>query len=156
MQIHSLDLTDDFSLIGIHSSEEDYRLAYLLNKNLNTRFSKFKHQLDFENNTASYAVFEFIDENHQLTNHLISNKYIGDVTNSESETTDLFSNEISLSNTNYLIPEKRKVDYFLKIEGDISTSELNNTIDKINNINQIITSYKINPSNLKSKDFLIF
>ena len=56
----------------------------------------------------------------------------------------------------YLISEKKKVDYFLKIEGDISTGELNNTIGEINKIKQVITSYKICPSNLKSKDFLTF
>ena len=154
MQIHSLELTDDYSLIGIHTSEEDYRLAFLLNQTLHTKFSKFKHHLDFKNKSASFSIFEFNDANNQLTNYLISNKFIGNTTGTTKS--DLFSDEISFSNISYLIPEKRKIDYFLKIEGDISTRELNNTVDKINTINQIITSYKINLSNLKSKNYLIF
>ena len=32
MQLLTLDLEDDYLLIGIHSTEEDYRLAYLINK----------------------------------------------------------------------------------------------------------------------------
>lgn len=154
MQIHSLELANDYSLIGIHTSEEDYRLAFLLNQTLQTMFIKFKHHLDFKNKSASFSVFEYIDEKNQLTNHLISNKYIGDATGEIK--TNLFSNEISYSNVSYLISEKKKVDYFLKIEGDISTIDLNKTIAKINDINQIITSYKICPMLLKSKDNLIF
>lgn len=154
MQIHSLELADDYSLIGIHTSEEDYKLAYLLNLNLNTSFTKFKYQLDFENKKASFSIFEFIDKENQLSNYLISNKYIGDDTANLKP--NLFSDNINYSTTSYLIPEKKNVDYFLKIEGEISALKLRKTIKKLNNIHQIITSYNINSSNLKSKDFLIF
>ena len=154
MQIHSLELADNYSLIGIHSSEEDYRLAFLLNQYLNTKFSKLKQQLDFHNNSASFSVFEFIDERSQLSNHLIANKFIGNAQLSAEP--NLFSNETTFSNISYLIREKKTVDFFLKIEGDISNNELNKTIDKINCINQVITSYKIDPDGLRSKDHLIF
>ena len=154
MHIHSLELADDYSLIGIHTTEEDYRLAFLLNQNLNTKFCKYKHDLDFENNIASFSIFEFINETNRSTNYLISNKFIGN--DSATSEINLFSSEVTFSQTSYLISEKKKVDYFLKIEGDISTRELNSTIGKINQIKQIITSYKICPSSLKSKDFLIF
>ena len=154
MQKYELELANDYSLIGIHSSEEDYRLAYLLNVCLQTKFSKSKHNLDFKNRSDSFSIFEFEDNSCQLTNFLISNKFIGDATGSIE--TNLFSKNISFSNVSYLIPEKRKIDYFLKIEGDISKTELNKTIRKINNINQIITSYQIDPSTLISKDYLIF
>ena len=154
MQKHELELANDYSLIGIHSSEEDYRLAYLLNVHLSTKFSKSKHNLDFKNRSDSFSIFEFEDNNDQLTNFLISNKFIGDATGSLE--TNLFSKDISFSNVSYLITEIKKVDYFLKIDGDISITKLNNTIKKINNINQVITSYQIDPSSLKSKDYLIF
>ena len=49
MQIHALGFgdfcEDEYSLIGIHTALEDYKLAYLLNKNLNTHFSKSKKNL---------------------------------------------------------------------------------------------------------------
>jgi hypothetical protein len=154
MQIHSLDLVDDYSLIGIHSSEEDYRLAYLLNHHLSTKFIKSDLNLDFKNKNASFPIFEFIDEKTQLANYLISNKYIGNT--SVNTGLNLFSQNELFSSTSYLISEKRNVDYFIKIEGDISSIELFKTIEKLNKINQIVTSYTINPNKLNSKDFLIF
>jgi len=154
MRLELLELEENYSLIGIHTSEEDYRLAYLLNKYFNTSFSKFEHPLDFENNNASFSVYEFIDQNKQQETYLISNKFISNHT--QISNADLFSDNISYSTTNYLIPEKKKVDFFLKIEGDTSAIEIKKIINKLNNIHQIITSYSINPTQLKSKDFLIF
>ncbi|MGK0307829.1 MAG: hypothetical protein ACI8RP_000785 [Urechidicola sp.] len=154
MQIHSLDLVDDYSLIGIHSSEEDYKLAYLLNFHLNTKFTKSDVDLDFKNINASFPIFEFIDEKNQLANYLISNKCIGNT--SANTGTNLFSKNEFFSSTSYLISEKKNVDYFIKIEGDVSSVELFKTIKKLNRINQIVASYTINPNKLNSKDFLIF
>ena len=52
MQVHSLDIEDfgddNYTLIGIHTSLEDFKLAYLLNNNLDTLFSKAEYSLDFE------------------------------------------------------------------------------------------------------------
>ena len=149
-----LEELEDYSLIGIHTSEEDYRLAYLLNKNLNTAFSKYHQHLDFKNNNATFSVYEFNDEKKQQESFLISNKFIGNYT--QISNANLFSDSISYSTTSYLIPEKKRVDFFLKIEGETSTDEIKRIIDKLNNIHQIITSYNIDPSELKSKDFLIF
>lgn len=149
-----LDLGDDYSLIGIHTSEEDYRLAFLLNQQLKTNFTNSKNHLDFKNGAASFSIFEFIDEQHQLTKHLIANKFVGE--ERQSTELNLFTSEVQFSNISYLIPEKKKIDYFLKIEGDINPNELNKIIDRINSINQVITSYQINPTDLKSKDYLIF
>lgn len=154
MQIHSLDLVDDYSLIGIHSSEEDYKLAYLLNFHLNTKFIRSELNLDFKDKNASFPIFEFIDEKNQLANYLISNKYIGNY--SANVGTNLFSKNELFSSTSYLISEKKNVDYFIKIEGEVSSLELFKTIEKLNKINQIVTSYSINPNKLNSKDFLIF
>lgn len=154
MQVHALDLIDNFSLIGIHTSEEDYKLAYLLNKHLLTQFKKSSEYLDFKNKKASFPIFKFIDKNKQLSSYLIPNKTIGK--NSENTTENLFSKEEFFSSTAYLIQEKKKIDYFLKIEGEITNVALNKTIEKINKIEQIITSYQIDPLRLASKDYLIF
>ena len=150
----SLELIEDYSLIGIHTSEEDYRLAYLLNKNLNTTFSKSKINLDFKNGNATFTVFEFFDEYKQQEFFLISNKCIEKQVLPVSP--DLFSDSINYSSTSYLIAEKKKVDFFLKIKGTLLNIDLKKIIDKLNNIQQIITSYNINPSDLKSGDYLIF
>ena len=156
MHIHELEIEECYNLIGIHSAEEDYKIAYLLNRDLNTSFKRFKHNLDFKNKNASFSVFEFNDEITQLNTYLISNKYIEDSSENTNTFGGLFSENISFSSNFYLIPEKKSVDYFLKLEGEITTFDLRKLIKKLNTIPQIITSYNINPSTLKSKDFLIF
>ena len=154
MQIHSLNLVDEYSLIGIHTSEEDFRLAYLLNSNLHTKFTRSSFNLDFKNKNASFPIFEFLNEEKQLATYLISNKCVGNT--SENSAVNLFSQNEFFSSTTYLIREKKNVDYFMKIEGDISIIEIYKTIEELNKINQIVTSYHINPLKLSSKDFLIF
>lgn len=152
MQLLTLDFEVDFNLIGIHSSEEDYRLAYLLNKHLKTKFNRYKFNLDFENSNAQYPMFEYIDDAHFINYYLINNKYIENV--NANNNVGLFGG--NFSTTSYLIPEKKKVDYFLKIEGCNKMSFIQQMIDQLNEIDQIMTSYSIDPNNLKTKDYLIF
>ena len=152
MQLLTLDFDVDFSLIGIHSTEEDYRLAYLLNQHLSTKFNRFKTALDFENSNAVFPIFEFIDENNFINYYLINNKHIENA--KKQENVGLFGG--NFSTTTYLIQEKKNVDYFLKIEGCNNMKFIQNTVNRLNSINQIITSYSIDPNNLKTKDYLIF
>ena len=156
MQIHSLELNDfsddNYTLIGIHSTLEEYKLAYLLNQKLNTRFVLANYSLDFQNknNNAIFSIYEFINTKFSQSWFLISNKYSN---NLDEISTGLFqSNEI----TTYLIPEKRRVDFFLKLEGDFNYDYITKKIEEINSVNQVITSYEIDTNTLKSKDFLIF
>jgi len=156
MQIHALEI-DDFSddnyiLIGIHSALEEFQMAYLLNQHLNTAFMRSKDSLDFENknNNASFSIYEYENTKFSQFWFLIANKYVDTF---ENQSTGFFkSNEV----TTYLIPEQKKVDFFLKLEGDFDPQFIQKTLEIINHINQVITSYTIDVANLKSKDFLIF
>lgn len=152
MQLLTFDSEDDYSLIGIHSTEEDYRLAYLLNSFLKIKLKRFKHNLDFQNSTAEFPLFEFKDELNFINYYLINNKYIAQVDNQYKE--GLFGG--NYSTTSYLIPEKKKVDFFLKIEGCNKEDFIQNLVVELNNISQIITSYSIETTTLKSKENLIF
>lgn len=156
MQIHSLELDDfsddNYTLIGIHSTLEEYKLAYVLNQKLGTGFVKSDKTLDFKNkkNNASFPIYEFKNTAYNHDWFLISNQFTND---EEVTSTGLFqSNEITM----YLIPEKKKVDYFLKLLGDFDLEYIVRTVDQINKMNQVITSYTIDPNILKSKEFLIF
>ena len=79
MQIHSLELNDfsddNYTLIGIHSTLEEYKLAYLLNQKLNTRFVLANYSLDFQNknNNAIFSIYEFINTKFSQSWFLISN-----------------------------------------------------------------------------------
>lgn len=147
----NFDIEEDFLLLGIHSYEEDYKLAYLLNKYLNFSFCKSKNKLDFGDSEKSFDFFTYKDQKKCITLYLINNKFIHQKT--KKITNSLF--EEGYTSVEYLIPEYKKVDYFLKIEnGNITyTKQL---IKNITKIQQITTSYIININQLKSKNNLIF
>ena len=156
MHVHSLDFHDfseeDYYLVGIHTAIEDYKLAYLLNNSLKTHFKKASYSLDFQNkkNKASFSVFSYTNEKYDFDWFLISNNYTEESTNKND--TILFSTETKT----YLIPEKKNVDYFIKIVGEADYSYLKRSVEKLNEIPQIVTSYLIDKNTLKSKDYLIF
>ena len=156
MQVHALEMDDfceeEYSLIGIHSTLEDYKLAYLLNKNLNTRFYKAKEDLKFviEEKKASFSIYNYENIEYDYEWFLIANSY-----KTENQTA---SNALLLTSETitYLIPEKKKVDFFLKISGDSEYEFVMKTINSIKSIDNVITAYSIDKNTLKSKDFLIF
>ena len=152
MQQLTFDLEDDYSLIGIHSTEEDYRLAYLLNNYLKIKLARYKYNLDFKNSTAIFPLFEYKDEENDVNYYLINNKYTELVDNQYKE--GLFGG--NYSTTSYLIPEKKKIDFLLKIESCNNEDFIQNLVSNLNKINQIITSYSIELISLKSKENLIF
>jgi hypothetical protein len=54
----------------------------------------------------------------------------------------------------YLIPELKKVDYFLKIEeASLSTEQI---VNAIHSIDRVEAAYSINTNQIKSKNNLIF
>lgn len=156
MQIHSLGLEDfcedEYSLIGIHTTLEDFKLAYLLNKYLCTSFYKSREDLNFEDlqKKASFSIFNYTSCKHDFDWFLISNSSKAE---NQKETNELL---ITSETKTYLIPEKKKVDFFIKISGDLEDSFMSETVNKIKKIEQVITSYLIDKNTLKSKDFLIF
>ena len=156
MQIYALDFDvsfeEEYTLVGIHTALEDYKLAYLLNKNLQTRFSKAKEELKFEKekNEACFSLYNYKEAKCEFDWFLISNNF--KIENETRNTELLLSTEI----ITYLIPEKKKVDFFLKISGDIQYEFVTKTIEKIKRIDQIVTAYTIDKNSLKSKDFLTF
>jgi len=151
MHVVTFDLEDDYLLIGIHSTEEDYRLAYLINKFLNTKFINYKQSLDFKNSNAEFPLYEYKNEKTYLNYYLINNKCLRVV--DEQNNTGLFGG--NYSTTSYLLPEKKKVDFLLKIEG-CTREFILEIVEKLNKIDQIITSYQIETDTLKSKNNLIF
>lgn len=145
----------DYGLIGIHCSIEDYRLAFFLNKYLKINLSRKHKDLDF-NNQVHYPMFEWYDERKLITWNLVSNSCKVESQLIESSVS-LFSNPQTTTKTHYLIPEYRKVNYFLKItEEDIRETKTKRTLNQILNIPQVVTAYNLNPDNLKSKNNLIF
>ncbi|MFD0993822.1 IPExxxVDY family protein [Tenacibaculum geojense] len=156
MPVYSLEIDDfsdnDYALIGIHTTLEDYKLAFFLNQHLKTNFKRASYNLDFENKNynSSFAVYENKNASQHFDWYLISNVF---KTKIQSNTAGLFPE----SDTKvYLIPEKKRVDFFIKIDGEFDYEYIVKTVEAINKLPQVITSYSIETNTLKSKESLIF
>ncbi len=132
-----LSLEDDFDfiLIGISCHTKDYRLCWKLNKVLNSDLVRTKDlEISRKGEVTSFSFYEFIDEDNYLEYYLISN----------------------LGNNGYLISEQKKVDFFLMLKGNTSANQIQDFICKINSLSLVLTSFKIDPTQLKSKQNLLF
>lgn len=143
---------DEFFLVGIHTALEDFRLAYLLNVALKTSLIKTNDNLMLNNvkKKACFSIFTYENPKYEDQWDLIAN----------SSKTEIYTEDnpllVNTEIKSFLIPELKKVDYFLKITGNLTSEYVNKTIKKIQSIEQIITSYLIDQKKLKSKEYLIF
>lgn len=161
MAIHKLHLEEfdeiDYQLIAIHSSLEDYRLAYYINQNLPINLKKENCNIQISNKEGETQFTRFVfEDSKDIVWNLVQNKNDVFVPSQNSnqglfaETNNKFSTKI------YLIPEFKKVDYFLKIENgevNIDMSKITNCIKKIERVS---TVYAVEVEKIKSKNNLIF
>lgn len=125
----------DFSLIGISCHAKDYRLCYELNKILEIDLVRGEDlDIDSKNTKANYALYDYIDEENFIDYYLISNR----------------------SNKGFLIPEHKSTDFFLLLKGASNNDIIENIINKISEIQLVLTSFQIDVNSLKSKQNLIF
>lgn len=161
MAIHKLDLDEfdeiDYHLIAIHTTLEDYRLAYFINQHLPTNLSKSKEEIliSIKEGETQFSRFYFDDEDNFISWNLIQNKneVVGkkEITNQ-----DLFSNSTQEVATKvFLLPELKKVDYFLKIESD-DDLQINEIVKNLKSIKSLSTVYVVDTETIKSKNNLIF
>lgn len=160
MAKHKLVLDDvfedlNYSLIAIHCSLEDYRLAYLLNKELSLNLARNEEDLDFENMSTSYSIYEWEDMGHQAVWNLVSNVYRKE-TDTANFSDSLFGDNEKTVQTHNLISEHKNVDYFLRISSETTFSNDKTIVNRIQEIPQIITAYAVDVTKLKSRNNLIF
>ena len=162
MGIHKLDLGEfdeiDYYLIAIHTSLEDYRLAYFINQNLPINLSKNENeiQINIKEGETNFSRFYYYDIENAISWNLIQNKSEV-VQHKEGNSRNLFLNVMmEVSTKVFLLPELKKVDYFLKIENTddiINVSKIQTILNKIESISAI---YKVETNQIKSKNNLIF
>ncbi|MEM8847213.1 MAG: IPExxxVDY family protein [Bacteroidota bacterium] len=140
---------DDFQLIAIHSGMEDFSLAYSLNKGCELQLKRSRKDLSYGKN-LSFSMFDWEDEINQDYWVLFSNTCDQQVGISEG----LFVNDFSFK-TDYLVPEQKEVDYFLRIDTE-NRATTNAALKRINTIPKVVTAYAVDPNALKSKSNLIF
>ncbi len=162
MAIHKLDIGEfdeiDYCLIAIHTSLEDYRLAYFINKKLPIILSKNKNeiQINIKEGETKFSRFHYYDKEKTTSWDLIQNKNEV-IQQRKINAQNLFSNTtMEVATKVYLLPEFRKVDFFLKIdntEAEVNVSKIQLLLNTIDNVS---TVYQVSTSQIKSKNNLIF
>lgn len=169
MAIHRLSIDEfdeiNYELIAIHTSLEDYRLAYFINQKLPVLLSKNDDEISASSKEGDTWFSRFTYENDASDSawNLIQNKNEIKVPRKKNVPGDLFSFAqfgsasgavADVTTRVYLLPEFKKVDYFLKVENAIeNASEI---IDRLHTIDRVSTVYAIDASQVKSKNNLIF
>lgn len=156
MAVHKLILEEaSYTLIAIYCAIEDYRLAYLLNSYLKIHLTRKRSDLDYNDGKLTFSIFEWEDPKYLITWNLVNNVCKSETYQKASQQS-LFDSEEKITKTFYLIPEYKKVNYFLKIDNEFDNNQEQDIIDTILQIPQISTAYSIDGNQLKSKNNLIF
>ena len=162
MAIHKLDFGEfdeiDYSLIAIHTTLEDYRLAYFINQRLHVNLNKSSKEIQITDKEGEvyFSRFHYYQKKKDISWDLIQN--INEVIQKKIEDNrDLFTNfDLEVAKKVYMIPEFKKVNYFLKIENSEDNTNLLEIQNELNSIDQIATNYIVDINKIKSKNNLIF
>jgi hypothetical protein len=133
----SIDDDFDFSLVGISSHSKDYRLCWSLNTALGTTFVKkedLKVELIKSFELSLFSFYEFEDEENFNKQYIIANN----------------------GSSGFLLPEHRNLDYFWMVKGNFTKQNMRELLEKLSNVDAVITCLEIDVNLLKSKQNLIF
>ncbi|MEO8252806.1 MAG: IPExxxVDY family protein [Flavobacterium sp.] len=162
MAIHKLSLDEfdeiDYNLIAIHTSLEDYRLAYCINQKLPINLAKSADevQINIKEGETKFSRFYFYDEENTVAWNLVQNKNEV-VQKNNNPVQNLFSNtNEGIITKVFLLPEFKKADYFLKIDNTDDSIDIIEIKTKLNTIKNITTAYTVETKQIKSKNNLIF
>ena len=162
MAVHKLNFEDfdeiNYRLLAIHTSLDDYRLAYFINQKLPINLSTNKNgiQLNIKEGETKFSRFYYYDKEREISWDLVQNKNEV-IQNKKDNSQNLFSNlNMEVSTKVFLLPEFKKVDYFLKIEKTEETMDIKEIQLLLNTIENISTAYSVDTHKIKSKNNLIF
>ena len=147
-KINSSDLEDEYVLIAIHCNSEPYKLAFEINLKLKTKLKKSVLDIYCKGDNSVFELYKHISETYNTRLYLISNK---SKNNTDLGVQSLFDN---LSISTFLVPELKKADFLLKIEG--VGFKIESLLKKLNEISSVISSYTVTVNSDKSKYNLIF
>lgn len=143
--------TTEYELIAIHTTIEVTKLAFLLNKNLDTRFHFFDTiDKNEKKEKGSFDRFLFFDTENETSWNLIENKSIIKVENNSNSLFEDYEQYM------YMIPEYKKVDFVLKIDTEDNFLNIDEINQKISKIDSISMSYTLDKNKIKTKSNLIF
>lgn len=138
-KIHKLDITQDYSfgLIGISCHENDYKLSWAINAKLKLNLSRIANLVITDPKTAVASEFS----RYSGENELFACAFC------------LLSNR---SEHDFLVPELKKIDYFLKLSGEYTPADLQSLADKLKETTSVLAIFLLQADKLKSRDRLVF
>lgn len=144
---------DEAVLIALHSTTEFYKIAYRMNSILRIRLSLRRTPVEVirKDMSLTFPLYYYRDEYKDLNFYLVKNKFSKNTSNNMQK--GLFIEEYS-TYFGYLIPERRDVDGFIKIEGAESAKPWIAAMNQ--KIKGISTMYALDIKTLKSNKNLIF
>ncbi|MEL6562473.1 MAG: IPExxxVDY family protein [Bacteroidota bacterium] len=135
-----VDVEYGFDLIGVTSSVKEYKLAWILNQCDSCDFIKSSDiQIDFVGlKNITISNFKFQTEHTNV--YLLKNRLV-------------FNNALS---DQYLIPELKRFDYFVKIDGVSELFPTNAILATLKNSENIQYAITLDPNTIKQKENFIF
>jgi hypothetical protein len=131
-KVHKLkiDTRFPFLTIGISCHENDYRLIWAVNAKLNTAFVKTDDFNDYNETGAvkTFSRFFFEDADRYISFYILSNR----------------------CDNGYLVPEYRKVDYFLFLKGETEPGFAEAMVGKLKQVDILSTAFLIDNHSIKS------
>ncbi|HOZ30878.1 MAG TPA: IPExxxVDY family protein [Bacteroidales bacterium] len=127
----------NFALVGISSSDDDYKLSWHLSEVLLKEFVRCD---DLEIRDSRFSEFLFFSI-YEIVDHI------------ENENIRIVSNK---AKGGFLIDELKNIDYFILIYDYENLGFIDDLINKLKAINSISAVFRLNPGNLKSREKLLF
>ena len=116
----------DILVLCINSHVKLYKLCWEINKKLNINFVKTKSHKPPNTKNQSFERYVFIDENTQAEYNILSNR----------------------SDSGYLDPNNKSVNYFIIVQGGIYRSK--KIIESLNKIEDILLVFELNLSKINT------
>ncbi|MBS3770233.1 MAG: IPExxxVDY family protein [Bacteroidales bacterium] len=128
---------EDFQIVCIASHQNDYRLSWALNEQLNLRLQKGQDLFVEDKKSGStrqFTTYSYEGGTQTIRYFLIANK------NSQG----------------FLFPDMKNIDFLLKVEGGMDEEDLSSMIKEIRKIDFVIMAFKLENLREKHKKTLIF
>jgi hypothetical protein len=126
----------DFFLLGIASSENDYKLCWSINNKLGWNLIKVENlsfSIDAVHESDQFSTYYFSPDNSQEDYHLIANRGM----------------------RGHFIEELKNIDYLLKIKGNWDEKTLKDFICQLRTIKDIQGVFVLQPKSYKAVERLI-
>ncbi|MCS4433626.1 IPExxxVDY family protein [Aquiflexum gelatinilyticum] len=128
----------EFELLGFVAPVKDYKMAWIINNALDLKLAKTDdYELEFISSTR-LCISQYKSEKENGFIQLLKNKSFGLDTNSL-----------------YLIPELKIIDYFLLIQDFTSEVDINDYIERLSGNGLIQNVVKLDIDKIKSKENLL-